>query len=153
MKNCHVYKKSKATRDKYSRLLNCFLISDRSWTNIIMNFVIELFENKDFNVILMIMNKLIKMHHYILCLVEEDEIIVEKATRLLINHMWKLHELSSIIIFDRESQFVSLVWKTICRFLNINPKLLTAFHSETNEQNKIVNQEMKLYLRNYYNYQ
>ncbi len=109
VKNCHVCKRSKTTRDKYSKLLNSLSISDRSWTNIIMNFVIELFESKDFSAILMIIDKLIKMHHYISCLVEENEIIAEKTIRLLINHVWKLHKLSNIIIFDRESQFVSLV--------------------------------------------
>jgi hypothetical protein len=153
VKNCHVCKRSKTTRDKYSELLNSLSISDRSWTNVIMNFVIELLESKDFNAILMIIDKLIKMHHYISCLVEENEIIAKKTARLLINHVWKLHELSSIIIFDRESQFVSIVWKTICRLLHISRKLFTAFHSETDEQSEIVNQEIKRYLRSYCNYQ
>jgi hypothetical protein len=113
--NCYICRRFKALRDKYSSLLNFLSISDRSWMNIIMNFVIELLKNKDeFNVILMIMNWLTKMHHYISCVAEEDETIIEKTTRLLINHVWKLHELSNTIISDRESQFISFVWKTIC---------------------------------------
>jgi hypothetical protein len=83
-------------------------------TNIIMNFVIELFDNKDFNVILMMINRLIKMHHYLFCIAEEDETFAEKTIKLLINHIWKLHELSSIIISDRESQFISHVWRVVC---------------------------------------
>ncbi len=68
IRNCHICKKFKITRDKYFDLLNLLSISDRSWTNITMNFVIELSESKEFNAILMIMNRLIKIHHYVLCI-------------------------------------------------------------------------------------
>ncbi len=37
--------------------------------------------------------------------------------------------------------------------LKINVKLATTFHSETDDQSEIVNQEMKQYLRIYCNYQ
>ncbi len=154
IRNCHTCKRFKATRDKYSELLNLLSISNRSWTDIIMNFVIDLSKSKnEFNAILMIINRLTKMHHYISCVAEKNETTAEKTTRLLISYVWKLHELSSIIIFDRDSQFVSLVWKTICKILRIDVKLSIAFHSETDEQSEIVNQEMKRYLRNYCNYQ
>jgi hypothetical protein len=66
IKNCHICKRFKITRDRYSSLLNLLSISDWSWTNIIMNFVIELSKIKnDFNSILMIINRLIKMQHYV----------------------------------------------------------------------------------------
>ncbi len=154
VRNCHICRRFKASRDKYSELLNFLSISNRSWTNIIMNFVTELSKIKDdFNAILMIMNRLTKMHHYVSCIIEEKNITVEETAWLLINHMWKLHELSSIITSNRDSQFVSLVWKTICKILKIKIKLSTAFHSETNDQSEIANQKMKRYLRSYCNYQ
>jgi hypothetical protein len=153
IRNCHICKKFKTIRDKYSNLLNFLFISNRSWTNIIMNFVIELLDNKDFNVILIMIDRLIKMHHYVFCIVEEDETFAKETIKLLINHVWKLHELSNTIISNRDSQFVSLVWKTVCKTLKIDVKLSTAFHFETNDQSEIVNQEMKRYLRSYCNYQ
>jgi hypothetical protein len=153
IRNCHICKRFKTIRDKYSDLLNSLLISNRSWTNIIMNFVIELFDSRDFNVILMMIDRLIKMHHYVSCIAEEDETFAEETIKLLINHVWKLHELSNTIMSNRESQFISLVWKTICQMLKVNIKLSIAFHSETNDQSEIANQEMKRYLRSYCNYQ
>jgi hypothetical protein len=153
IRNCHICKKFKTIRDKYSDLLNSLLISNRLWTNIIMNFMIELLDNRDFNVILMMINRLIKMHHYVFCIAEEDETFAEETIKLLINHVWKLHELSNTIVSSRESQFISLVWKTICQMLKINIKLSTAFHFETNDQSEIANQKMKRYLRSYCNYQ
>jgi hypothetical protein len=89
----------------------------------------------------------------VLCTAEEDDTSAEELAQLLINNVWKLHELSSTIVSNRDSQFVSLVWKTRCKALKINIKFLTAFHSETNDQNEIVNQEMKRYLRVYCIYQ
>ncbi len=154
IRNCHICKKSKASRNKYFELLNLLFISNRSWMNIIMNFVIELSKNKQkFNAIFMIVNRLTKMHHYISCVAKENETTVEEIIRLFINHVWKLHELSSIIVFDRESQFVSNVWKFVCQTLRINVKLSIAFHSEIDEQSEIANQEMKRYLLSYCNYQ
>jgi hypothetical protein len=153
VRNCHVCRRSKVTRDKYSDLLNSLSISDRSWTNVTMNFVIELSESKEFNAILMIINRLTKMHHYISCTAEEDDTSAEETVKLLIDNVWKLHELSSIIVSDRDPQFVSLVWKTVCKILKIDIKLSIAFHSETNDQSEIANQKMKRYLRSYCNYQ
>jgi hypothetical protein len=87
IRNCHICKRFKTTRDKYSELLNSLSISNRSWMNIIMNFVIELSKSKKFNAILMIVNRLTKMHHYISCVAEKDETIAEKTARLLINYV------------------------------------------------------------------
>jgi ribosomal protein S17E len=154
VRNCHICRRFKASRNKYSELLNSLSISNRSWTNIIMNFVIELSKIKDdFNAILMMIDRLTKMHHYLSCTIEKEDTSAEETARLLINFVWKLHELSSIIVFDRESQFVLFVWKIMCKLLNINVKLSTAFHSETNDQSEIANQKMKRYLRSYCNYQ
>jgi hypothetical protein len=101
----------------------------------------------------MIINKFTKMHHYISCTIIDEDITTEETTRLLIDDVWKLHEFSNIIVSNRESQFVSLVWKIVCRILQINAKLSIAFHFKTNEQSEIVNQKMKRYLRSYCNYQ
>ncbi len=98
-------------------------------------------------------DRLSKMHHYILCAINENEITIEKTIKLFIQHVWKLHELSTTMISDRESQFISLVWDTICKMLKIKAKLFTTFHSETNEQSEIFNQKMKRYLRAYVNHQ
>jgi hypothetical protein len=53
-----------------------------------MNFVTELSKIKDdFNAILMIKNRLTKMHHYVWCIVEEENTTVEETARLFINHV------------------------------------------------------------------
>jgi hypothetical protein len=119
-----------------------------------MNFVIELSKIKnDFNAILMIINKFIKMHHYVFCTIKKDNTFAKKTIKLLINHVWKLHELSNMIISNRESQFIFLIWKIVCETLKINVKLSTTFYSKIDDQSEIANQKMKRYLHSYCNYQ
>jgi hypothetical protein len=53
-----------------------------------MDFVTELSKIKDdFNAILMIVDRLTKMHHYVSCIAEEEGITAEETARLLINHV------------------------------------------------------------------
>ena len=52
---------------------------------------------------------------------------------MLIKEIFRLYELSTLIMFDRDSQFVITVWKSFCKRLNIQIKLFTIFYFETNE--------------------
>lgn len=101
----------------------------------------------------MIVDRMTKMRHYISCLAENEETSAEETAKMLIDNVWKLHKLSETIVSDRESQFVSLVWKTLCKSLRIQTKLFIAFHSETDHQSEIANQKMKRHLKTYCNYQ
>jgi hypothetical protein len=151
IRNCHTCRRVKAARDKYQRLLNSLSMLERSWIDIILDFVTELLDSREYNVILMMIDRLNKMHHYIACITDENETTTEKTAKLLIQHVWKLHELLITMISDRNLQFIFLVWDTICKMLKIKTKLFIAFHSETNEQSEIFNQKMKKYLRAYVN--
>jgi hypothetical protein len=153
VRNCHTCKRVKTARDKYHELLNSLSMSNRSWTDIILDFVTKLSDSRDYNAVLMIVNKLSKMHYYISCTTDENETTIKETVKLLIQHVWKLHELSTTMILDKDFQFISLIWDTICRMLRIKAKLFIAFHSETNEQSEIFIQKMKRYLRAYVNYQ
>jgi hypothetical protein len=153
VRNCHICRRIKATKDKYHELLNSLSMLDRSWIDITFDFVTNLFDSRDYNAILMMIDRLNKMHHYILCTINENEITIEKTIKLFIQHVWKLHELSITMFSDKESSFISFVWDTICKMLKIKAKLFTTFHSETNKQSEIFNQKMKRYLRAYVNHQ
>ncbi len=153
IRNCHTCRRVKTARDKYQRLLSSLSMLERSWIDITLDFVTSLLDSREYNVILMMIDRLSKMHHYISCTTDENETTAKKTDKLLIRHVWKLHELLITMISDRDSQFISLIWDTICKMLKIKVKLFIAFHSETNEQSEIFNQKMKRYLRAYVNHQ
>ena len=56
------------------------------------------------------------------------------------------------MISDRGPQFVAKMWDFLCKLLDIKAKLSTAWHSETDDWSKIVNQEMEQYLQSYVNH-
>jgi transposase InsO family protein len=155
VRNCHLCRRSKAPRDKYSGLLNPLPIPDRPWTDISMDFVTGLPLSLDglYNAILMVVCRLSKMHHYIPCFSGDDGTSAEETAKMLLTNVWKIHGLPTTIVSDRGPQFVALTWKSLCQSLRIKAKLSTAFHPETDGQSEIANQEMERYLRSYCDYQ
>jgi len=49
-----------------------------------MNFIIDLFDSSEYNVILTIICKLLKEKHYISCIIDDENIIVKKTAEMLI---------------------------------------------------------------------
>jgi hypothetical protein len=73
IRNCHTCRRVKTARDKYQRLLNSLSMLERSWIDITLDFMTSLFDSKEYNVILMMIDRLRKMHHYISCTTDENE--------------------------------------------------------------------------------
>ncbi len=117
-----------------------------------MNFIIELFLSEDYNVICTIICRLIKKHHYVLCHWEDDDISVEEMIWIMLWNVYRLHDLSSSIVSNRDSQFISIMWQSLCKWLKITANLSTAYHSEIDDQSKWANQDVEWELRIYCNY-
>ena len=63
--------------------------------------------------------------------------------------IFRTHELSRSIVFDRDLQFILIVWKSLCLRLNIKMKLFIDYYSQINDQMKRANQNVEWYLRSY----
>ena len=96
---------------------------------------------------------MIKERHYIPYTIDKNGTTAEATTYLLLNNIWKLHGLPLSLTSDRGPQFISRVWKNLCKILGIKVNLSTAFHPETDGQSEIANQEMERHLRTFVNYQ
>ncbi len=66
--------------------------------------------------------------------------------------IFRTHELSRSIMFNRDSQFISIVWKSLCLRLNIKVKLFIDYHFQINDQTERANQNVEWYLRSYCSY-
>ncbi len=133
IRNCHVYQQSKTFRNSINELLHSLLISQKRWKDIVMNFIIELFLSKDYNIICIIICCLIKKHHYVLCHWKDNDISVEEMIWIMLWNVYWLHDLSSSIVLNRDSQFISIMWQSLCKQLRITANLSTAYHSEIND--------------------
>ncbi len=71
---------------------------------------------------------------------------------MLIQWVYWTHDLSSFIVSDRGSQFISILWKFLCKRLSIFLRLFIVYHSQINDQSERVNQNIKRYLRFFCSY-
>ncbi len=145
IRNCYICQRSKTSRNKSNNLLQSLLISEQRWQDIAMNFIINLSDSSEYNVILTIICRLSKEKHYISCITDDEDITVEKTAEMLIQWIYQTHELLSFIVSDRSSQFISILWKSLCKRLSISLQLFIIYHSQTDNQSEQVNQNIKRY--------
>ncbi len=117
-----------------------------------MNFITELLLLENYNIICIIICHLIKERHYVFCHWEDNDILVEETIWIMLWNVYQLHDLLSSIVSNRDSQFISTMWKSLCKQLRITVSLFTVYHSEIDDQLKWVNQNVERELRIYCNY-
>jgi len=66
-------------------------------------------------------------------------VTVERAARLFLHHVWKLHGLQKCIVSDRGPQFVALFTKELYRLLGIRLFFSTAWHPQMDGQTEHIN--------------
>ncbi len=121
----------------YEKLTFIFSESVNSFHMMIMNFIINMssaknaYIEKTSNVILIMINKLIKHVIYI-------SMIKDLNIKKLVNLLWwefiSQHEMMRSIILNQDSLFINHFWITLCWHLEAKRKLSTAFHSQINYQ-------------------
>jgi len=152
IRNCHACQRSKAPRDNINELHHPLLISQERWKDIAMNFITGLPLSEDYNAICTIICRLTKERHYVSCHWEDGGTSAEETVWIMLWNVYRLHGLPSSIVSDRDSQFISTMWKSLCRRLRITASLFTAYHSETDDQSERANQDVERGLRTYCNY-
>ena len=113
-----------------------------------MNFIIKLSLSESCINIMMITDRLSKNVIFILI----KNIEIKTIAWVFITWVYQFHRLFNAIITDKDTQFMSYLWKQICQLLNIIRRLSTAWHSKTNKSMKRMNVTLKAYLYNFTNY-
>jgi len=119
-------------------------ILEKPWSHISADFITKLPLVQGYNSILVVVDKLMKMVHFIPTM---EKTSAEGLARLFRDNIWKLHGLSESIISDRGSQFATGLMKELNKILRIESKMLTVFYPQTDRQTKRINQELEQYLR------
>ncbi len=133
-------------------MLQSLFISEQRWQDIAMNFIINLSDSYNYNAILTVICRLSKERHYISCIIDDENITAEKTAEMLIQWVYWTHDLSSFIVSDRDSQFISILWKFLCKRLSISLRLFIVYHSQINDQSEWVNQNIERYLQFFCSY-
>ena len=83
---------------------------------------------------------------------KDNNTFIKNIVEMLIKKIFYIYELLILIIFDRGSQFVIIILKSFYKRFDIQIKLFIIFYFKTNKQTKRNNQNLKRYLRIYYNH-
>ena len=114
------------------------------------DFITKLPIAQGYNSILVVVDRLTKMVHFI---PTTEKTSAEKLARLFRDNVWKLHGLPKSIISDKGPQFAAGLIKELNQMLEIESKILTAFHPQIDDQMERVNQELEQYLRMFIDHQ
>jgi len=106
-------------------------ISEKPWTYLTANFITKLLLVARKNVILVICNRLSKITHFV---ATTEEISVEGLAQLFRDNVWKLYGLLESVVLDRGPQFAAELMKKLNKMLDIEKKLSTSFHPQTDSQ-------------------
>jgi len=81
----------------------------------------------------MIVNKLIK---YTMFISFKETATASVLTYIILQELISNHEILKKFIIDRNKLFTSKFWEILTTKLKIKQKMLTAYHSQMNEQSK-----------------
>ena len=103
-----------------------------------------------YDAILVVVDKLSKMCHYIPC---RSDMTAGELAEVITREVIRLHGVPSAIISHCGSLFTSRLWVNLMYCFRIEQQLGNAFHRQTDEQTERQNSVLESYLRNYVNYQ
>jgi len=102
-------------------------IPEKPWTHISADFITKLPLAQGYDAILVVVDQLTKMVHFI---PTTEKTMVEGLAKLFRDNVWKLYGLSKSIISDREPQFIAGLMRELNQILGIKSKMSTVFHSQ-----------------------
>jgi hypothetical protein len=147
---CYTCQRNKTSQHKPYGLLQPLPIPETPWSSISMDFIVQLPQSKNFTAVLVVVDRLTKMAHFIPTV---DEVDAATTASLFLDRIVSPHGLPDDIITDRGSVFTSSFTKTFLEALGVKQNLSTAFHPQTDGQTERTNATLEQYLRCFVNHQ
>ena len=144
VKACPVCQKNKSEHNPYPGLLEQLPVPEMAWSHISMDFVEGLPKSNNKDVILVIVDRFTKYAHF---LPLSHPFTVQYVITLFLDNIFKLHEIPSVIVSDRDRIFTSTLWQSLFKSVGVNLHFSTAYHPETDGQTERVNQCLENYMR------
>jgi len=113
-----------------------------------VDFVVELPLSFGHDAVMTVVDSVSKQAHFILT---HTMVTVERAARLFLYQVWKLHSLPKYVILDYRPQFIARFTRELYHLLGIKLASSTAWHPQTDRQTERVNQELDQYLQLFVN--
>ena len=150
MNNCDICARCKPARHAPYGQLKTLEVPQRRWKDISIDFVTGLPTSKECTAILVVVDRLYKMDHFI---ATTETLTAGGLATLFRDHIWRFHGIPSSITSDRGSLLTTEFWKHLSQLLETKRNLSAAFRPQTDGQTERTNANMEQYLRIYCNYQ
>ena len=136
MKNCQVCQQNKPEHVASLGLLQPLPIPRCIFSDISMDFVERLPRSRGKDVIMVIVDRLIKYSHFIALV---HLFIVSTVTNTFMENVYKLHGNPSSIVSDRRPTFISKFWQNLFKLYGVSIHLSSSYHPQTDGQTEVVN--------------
>ena len=129
---------------KFGRLLQPLPIPLKTLPNISMDFVESFPKSHGYEVVLVVVDRLILYVHFILL---PHPFIATKVAAVFMREVFKLHGMPQSIVSDRDAVFTSNFWAKLFKLQGTELAMSSAYHPQSDGQIEVVNQSLELYLR------
>ena len=116
VKNCDICQRSKVVRHAPYGMLKSNEVPDQPWKSISMDFITDLPNSDGHDTILVVIDRLTKMSHFIPC---KKSLDARQFATIFLKEIIRLHGIPRDVITDRGSLFTSDLWKTTTEKLGI----------------------------------
>ena len=147
VQTCDSCQRNKSSTQRPAGLLQPLPVPGETWESVSMDLIISLPRTEAGNTaILVFVDRLSKMVHLAPC---TDEASAEHIAALFLNNVFKLHGLPKSIVSDRDVRFTSKFWQAFTEKLQVQQRMSTAFHPQTDGNTERVNRVLEDMLRHY----
>ena len=144
IKGCELCQRIKHETSKPAGLLQPLEIPHTPWSSISMDFMEGLPKSLRHDVVMVVVDKLTKYAHFIPL---SHPYTIVKVASLFMAHIFKLHELPTSIVSDRDPVFTSRFWEELFRLKGVDLAMSSACHPQSDGQTEVVNRSLEQSLR------
>jgi transposase InsO family protein len=144
--SCTICQQAKPDRSRLPGLLQPLPVPDRAWQVISMDFIEGLPVSGRFNAILVIVDLFSKYAHFVGL---RHPFTAATVASTFMQHIYRLHGMPSAIVSDRDKIFTSKLWSELFRLAQVELRMSTAYHPQSDGQTERVNQCLETFLRCY----
>lgn len=147
---CDSCQRNRSRNQKRFTKPQCLEFPERRWGSVSMDFIVQLPKTKTgFDAVTTYVDRFSKRPHFIPCNTTDSAV---KAAKDFHDTVFRLHGLPDSIVSDRDPKFTSRFWTELMRILQVNLKMSTADHPQTDGQSEVMNKMLENYLRNFCSY-